>query len=104
MTRFVVLPAAEARIGEIYLYSHATWGEARAQTYIRGLFAAFETIASGKAPPRRAPPYLGFDGHVFRYGRHYIYWRYLEGGDIGIVSVLHESMHQKARLRGDLKP
>jgi plasmid stabilization system protein ParE len=39
---------------------------------------------------------------VFRYERHLVYWRRLSNGDIGIVTVLHERMHQIGRLREDL--
>jgi toxin ParE1/3/4 len=99
-----VLEPATLRIAEIYLYTRDRWGAEQAERYEDGLFQAIESLAIRTSTSRRAPPSLGFDGYVLRYGRHYIYWRYLEGGDIGIVSVLHESMHQKARLRGDLQP
>ena len=29
------------------------------------------------------------------------YWRYLSNGDIGIVTILHERMHQIDRFRED---
>lgn len=39
------------------------------------------------------------DGYVFRYRHHFVYWRWLANGDIGIVTVLHERMHQIGRVR-----
>jgi len=31
------------------------------------------------------------------------YWRRLSNGDVGIVTILHERMHQIDRLRDDFK-
>ncbi|WP_244614810.1 type II toxin-antitoxin system RelE/ParE family toxin [Pukyongiella litopenaei] len=39
-----VQEAASVRLDEIYRYTRETWGEAQAETYITGLFAAFEQI------------------------------------------------------------
>jgi plasmid stabilization system protein ParE len=38
---------------------------------------------------------------ALRYERHFVYWRRLSNGDIGIVTVLHERMHQIGRFRDD---
>ncbi len=39
-----VQEAASVWLDEIYRYTRDTWGEAQAETYITGLFAAFEQI------------------------------------------------------------
>lgn len=31
-----------------------------------------------------------------------VYWRRLSNGDVGIVTILHERMHQMDRFREDL--
>lgn len=36
-----------------------------------------------------------------RYQQHFVYWRRLPGRGIGMVTVLHERMHQIGRLQGD---
>jgi toxin ParE1/3/4 len=41
------------------------------------------------------------DGHVCRYERHLIYWKLLADGDVGIVTVLHDRIHQIDRLKDD---
>jgi toxin ParE1/3/4 len=41
------------------------------------------------------------EGYFFRYERHFVYWRRLGNGDIGIVTILHERMHHIAQLRDD---
>ena len=47
------------------------------------------------------PVELGVNGYVFRYEKHLVYWKTLDNGDIGIVTVLHERMHQIDRFRED---
>ena len=47
MTPVRVQDAAAVRIDEIYRYTRERWGEAQADAYIRGLFEAFEGIATG---------------------------------------------------------
>lgn len=47
------------------------------------------------------PAEFGVQGYFFRYERHVVYWRRLSSGDIGIVTILHERMHQIARFRED---
>lgn len=102
MTSVRVQEPAALRIDEIYRYSLERWGEARADAYIAGLFEAFEGIAAGGTVSRPIPAPFGVDGYVFRYERHFVYWKRLDNGDIGIVAVLHERMHQIGRLREEL--
>ncbi len=97
-----VQEAASARLDEIYRYTRDRWGEARAEAYVTGLFAAFERIETRGVASRRVPAEFGVDGYFFRYERHFVYWRRLSGGDIGIVTILHERMHQMDRFREDL--
>ena len=96
-----VQAGAALRIDEIYRYSRDRWGAARAGKYITGLFEAFGRIADGGVPSRPIPAEFGVDGCVFRYEKHFVYWKTLSNGDIGIVTVLHERMHQMDRFRGD---
>lgn len=96
-----VQEAAAVRIDEIYRYTREHWGETQADTYILGLFDAFEDIATGVAASRPVPAEFEVDGYVFRYKRHFVYWKTLEDGMIGIVTVLHERMHQLGRILED---
>ncbi len=102
MTSARVQEAAVLRIDEIYRYSLERWGEAQADAYVSGLFEAFERIATGATVSRPIPAEFGVDGCVFRYERHFVYWKRLDNGDIGIVTVLHERMHRIGRLREEL--
>jgi toxin ParE1/3/4 len=99
MSGFRVQDRAEQQLDEIYRYTHETWGEAQADRYIRGLFARFTAIAERRFPWRPVPAEFGVDGYVCRYDRHLIYWKLLTGGDVGIVTILHDRMHQIDRFK-----
>ena len=103
MTRVRVQEAASLRIDELYRYSRDRWGAERADAYVTGLFESFDRIASGGVFSRPIPAELGVDGYYFRYERHYVYWKRLSNGDIGIVTILHERMHQMDRFRDDVE-
>lgn len=104
MTPVRVQDAAAVRIDEIHRYSRERWGESQADAYIRGLFEAFEGIATGAVASRPVPAEFEVDGYVFRYRRHFVYWKTLGDGAIGIVTVLHERMHQIDRFLEDSEP
>ncbi|MDZ4374551.1 MAG: type II toxin-antitoxin system RelE/ParE family toxin [Phenylobacterium sp.] len=101
MTRLRILSSAEHRIDDIYLTTAERWGADQADRYLRGLYARLHAIAALDFPWRPLPAEFGIDGYACRYESHMIYWRVLENGDIGIVTVLHHRMHQIARLKED---
>lgn len=96
-----VQEAASYRLDDIYRYTRDHWGSQQAERYITGLFAAFDQIATHLTLSRPIPAELGIAGYFFRYEHHFVYWRQLSNGDIGIVTILHERMHQIDRLRED---
>jgi toxin ParE1/3/4 len=97
----LVQEAASLRLDEIYRYTRETWGNDQAERYITGLFQAFERIETRGVISRPVPAEFGVDGFFFRYQSHFVYWRRLSGGEIGIVTILHQRMHQMARFRDD---
>ena len=94
-----VQEAASWRIDEIYRYTRDRWGTEQADRYITGLFEAFDGIATRHTASRPIPADFGIDGYYFRYERHFVHWRVLANGDIGIVTILHERTHQIDRFR-----
>jgi len=96
-----VQEAASHRLDEIYRYTRDRWGVDQADRYINGLFEAFGKIETREVASRPVPAEFGVEGYVFRYERHFVYWRRLSNGDIGIVTILHERMHQIDRFRDD---
>ncbi|WP_210207499.1 hypothetical protein [Microvirga aerophila] len=50
---------------------------------------------------RPVPAEFGVDGYFFRYEWHFVGWWTPSNNDIGIVTILHERMHQIDRFRDD---
>ena len=93
---------ASHRLDEIYRYTRDKWGEKQAEQYITGLFAAFDRISTHGVSSKPIPAEFGVNGFFFRYERHFVYWRHLSNGDIGIVTILHERMHQLSCFQDDV--
>jgi len=64
----------------------------------------FDRIAGRETPWRVIPAEFGVDGFFGRHEHHYVYWRVLSDGSVGIVTVLHERMNQMDRFREDIAP
>ena len=103
MSAFKVHDGAGHRLDEIYTYTRRTRGQAQADKYIRGLFDKFKAIAARQFPWRPIPAEFGVEGFVCRHEKHVIYWKLLDDGSVGIVTILHERMHQIERFKDDLK-
>jgi len=101
MTSYKVEERAGYRIDEIYSYTRDVWGETKAKHYVRGLFDRFEAIAARRVPWRPIPAAFEVEGYFCRYEQHFIYWRLLADGCVGIVTVLHSRMHQIERFHED---
>lgn len=101
MSRLRVQEAASHRLDEIYRYTRERRGQQQAERYIHGLFEACKGIATHRTPSRPIPAPFGINAYFFRYERHFVYWRRLSNGDIGIVTILHERMHQISRFQED---
>lgn len=96
-----VQEAASHRLDEIYRYTQERWGADQADRYITGLFDAFGKIETHLVMSKPVPAEFDVEGYFFRYERHFVYWRRLSNGDIGIVTILHQRMHQIDRFRED---
>jgi toxin ParE1/3/4 len=102
MSGFRVRRGAGDRLDEIYVYTRDQWDEAQAERYIQGMFARFEAFAAREFPWRAIPAEFEVSGFVCKYEHHFIYWKMLADGAVGIVTILHERMHQIERFRDDL--
>ena len=98
-----VQEAASLRLDDIYRYTRDRWGEAQADRYITGMFEAFERIEAHGVASKPIPAEFGVEGFFFRHEHHFVYWRRLSDGDIGIVAILHERMHQIDRFKEDFR-
>lgn len=101
MTGFLVQESASHRIDEIYRHTRDRWGSKQADRYVAGLFEACGKIETHAVLSRPIPAEFGVEGYFFRYEKHFVYWKRLAGGDIGIVTILHERMHRIDRFLED---
>ena len=62
------------RIDVMYRYTKKHWGKRQADKYIKGLFAAFDRIASNGVVSKPVPAELGVHSYFFQYERHFVYW------------------------------
>jgi toxin ParE1/3/4 len=92
-------PFAEQQLDHIYEYTAIHWGEDQADRYVERLFQNFSDLAARNAAWRAVPPEFGVEGFFGRCEHHFVYWRLLDSGEIGIVAILHERMHQIDEIR-----
>ena len=97
-----IYPAARRRIIEIWQYTDMTWGGKKADKYVRGLYKAIEEAGGNKYLWRKVEHEDAKGIFFVRYEHHYIFFRELSKGQLGVVNVLHESMDIPSRLREDL--
>lgn len=91
--------AASLRLYEIYRYTRDRWRAEQADRCITDLFAAFDRIEGHGVASRPIPAEFGVEGFYFRHEHHFVYRRRFSDGDIGVVTILHERMHQTDRFR-----
>ena len=104
MSVVFVEPTADQRLDEIYEFTAEQWGEEQADRYIQRLFERFAAIAARRVPWRALPPEFGVPLFYARAEHHIVYWRERADGAIGIVTILHERMHQLEQLRAVWEP
>ena len=97
-----VQEAASLQLDEIYRHTRDRCGADQADRYITELFAACDRIEGHGVASRPIPAEFGVEGFYFRHEHHFVYWRRLSDGDIGVVTILHQRMHQTDRFRDDL--
>ena len=90
---------AALKIDEIYLYTQKNWGKKQAVLYVEGLFNTFQNIVDNEHLSRPIPAVLEVKGYFYKYQKHIIYWRYLSPKKVGIMTILHERMHQIEALK-----
>ncbi|MGE9296586.1 MAG: type II toxin-antitoxin system RelE/ParE family toxin [Puniceicoccales bacterium] len=106
MMRFVmrvrVYPAAESRLEGVWRYTEERGGAEQAELYTRGLLLHLESIVDQPEIWRfhRDPRFKGI--HFVRYQHHFLYFKVLGDGDLGLMTILHERMDIPRRLLDDL--
>ena len=98
-----IFPAAKRQILEIWSYTEKTWSEDQADKYVRELVAAINSAEGNRHLWR---PVVDEDLPLvffFRHQHHYVFFRELSKGSLGVISILHENMDIPSRLREDFE-
>lgn len=108
MVTYRFFPKADAAQDKIWQDTVEKWGEAQATTYITGLHTHLKLLCAERKVWRRLPQKLAVpidikrEAYFSRYERHYVFFRVLDNGDLGLMSILHERMDLPVRLAEDL--
>ena len=97
--RYLVLKSARHRIEQIHRYSVELWGFKQAETYVSGLFECFEQIVDRQVLWRTIPAEFEVSGYFTKYEKHFIFWKELSDGRVGIAAILHAKMNLAERLK-----
>ncbi len=100
--RHKIFPAAKRAIRDIWQYTNRTWGTEQADQYVRGLADAVEKAGRDRSLWKRANR-EGVAGVFYvKHQRHFIFFRELGRGRLGVISVLHDNMNIPIRLKNDV--
>jgi toxin ParE1/3/4 len=96
-----IYPAARERLLQIWEYTDRQWGEDQADHYVNSLVAATHDLSRQRLHwrPMRGKRFAGI--WFVHHEHHYLFFRELSDGHVGIISILHENMDLPARLRED---
>jgi plasmid stabilization system protein ParE len=96
-----IFTAARDRLLEIWDYTERTWGEEQADNYVRGIVDAATRVQRERFRWRSVGDATLSGVFFFRYEHHYIFFRELSDGTLGVISILHENMDIPSRLKED---
>lgn len=92
MSRYVLSPAAQADLEQIWDYTSQRWNEDQAEAYVRVIQHAVELVADNPLIGRSCDEVrAGYRRHTA--GSHTLYYRLGAGGElIDVVRILHKRM------------
>ncbi|MGP4691948.1 type II toxin-antitoxin system RelE/ParE family toxin [Agrobacterium cavarae] len=99
---------ADAAQDKIWRDTAEQRGETQAESYLTGLHAHLHRLWDNHLLWRRLPQRLAVpsdikrEAYFSRSERHYLFFRTLDNGDLGVMNILHEKMDMAVRLREDL--
>ena len=109
MATFRLFSSVENTLEDIWSYSYGRWGEEQANRYIHDLYRCMDQLAANRLRWRETPQSLCVPRDIthkvyfHHHQRHYVFFRELQAGDIGILSIVHDAMDVPVRLARDLE-
>ena len=101
--RYRFFPTADRRQDDIWDYTYDTWGEEQADAYIEGLHVAIDSAAKGEKRWRKLEHTKLKEVYFIKYRHHFIFFKVLSNGTLGIISILHENMDVPSRILEDVQ-
>jgi toxin ParE1/3/4 len=97
MTAYVLSPRAQRDVEDIWDYTADHWNVRQAETYIRQIKHAVETVA---AEPKNARACNDIRPGYWKYpaGSHVLFFRLTDDGSIEVVRILHSKMDFERHL------
>lgn len=89
--------AVKLQLIEIWNYSRRTWGDERADRYVRNIDAQVRAVAEGRRRSRPCPHVAPGFG-VVRSGSHSIYVK-LNGDVLYVAAILHQRMDPRRHIK-----
>lgn len=96
MTGFLLSPAAQVDLEEIWDYTVEHWDSAQAERYVRDIHLACEGLASGTKTSRPVDVRVGY--RKCYVGSHVLFYKTDSHGVIVIMRVLHKRMDVERHL------
>lgn len=98
MSGYLLSPAAQADLGQIWDYSACKWGEDRADRYILGIRDACDALADGSRRGRAiAAIRPGY--RKLAVASHFLFYRISDSGLVDVVRILHQRMNVAEHLQ-----
>ena len=97
---YKLYPKAKQQLAKIWADTYQEWGEAQADKYIDGLHSKLKDLKNTPYLWRKLDhkKFQGKSIFFYRYEKHFVFFKELSSGKLGIISVLHERMNLPERL------
>jgi len=96
MTGFVLSPAAQADVDEIWDYTAENWGVDQAESYTRDIGDTCKELAAGSRSSRPVDIREGYRKAFV--GSHVLFFKTEDAGRIVVMRVLHQKMDAELHL------
>jgi len=98
MNGYLLSPAAQADLGQIWDYSTCKWGEDRANRYIPGIRDACGALAEGSRQGRPIDA-IRPGCRKLAAASHFLFYRVSDSGLVDMVRILHQRMNVAEHLQ-----
>ena len=98
MKGYLLSPAAQADLGQIWDYSARNWGEEQADRYILNIRDACNALSDGSRQGRPVEA-IRTGYRKLAVEAHFLFYRINEAGLIDVIRILHQRMDVAAHLQ-----